>query len=215
MDTLKSLMSTMAGTTTRQVAEQVKKAMDAAASARPVPVGGPPIGRKAGRPFTSWNMAESDRLPLERQRGRVVEEPIAQSAQGKTTSLKSTMADTITRQVAGQVKKAMDAAGSAQPVPVEGPPNWPKGRSFLRLMEHGREVARSDWSDRLPLGRWGDTQWRSPLPDSRREKLQSRQLPPPPTRRSLPLLMTAPPRPQNDRKYYKFHEQSEHTTIEC
>jgi len=39
----------------------------------------------------------------------------------------------------------MDAAGSAQP----------EGRPSLRLIEHGREVARSDRSTRLPLGRQG------------------------------------------------------------
>ncbi|KAJ8441080.1 hypothetical protein Cgig2_020371 [Carnegiea gigantea] len=85
MDTLKSLMFAMADTITYQVAEQVKKAMDATGSAQPVPVGEPPIDRKAGHPFSSWNMAERcDRLPLRRQGGRPAEEPIARSAQGKT-----------------------------------------------------------------------------------------------------------------------------------
>ncbi|KAJ8424650.1 hypothetical protein Cgig2_016919 [Carnegiea gigantea] len=35
------------------------------------------------------------------------------------------------------------------------------------------------------------------------------------TTHSRPPPMTAPPMPQNARKYYKFHEQSGHTTTEC
>ncbi|KAJ8421674.1 hypothetical protein Cgig2_004471 [Carnegiea gigantea] len=54
----------------------------------------------------------------------------------------------------------------------------------------------------------GDAQRRSQLPDPHREKLGHPML-----RRPHP--MTAPPRPQNARKYCEFHEQSGHTTTEC
>ncbi|KAJ8432915.1 hypothetical protein Cgig2_004589 [Carnegiea gigantea] len=94
-------------------------------------------------------------------------------------SLMSTVADTITHQVSEQVKKAMDAVGSAQPVPAEGSPHRPEGRSSLRLIVQGREVA------------WGHPILRRPPP------------------------MTAPPRPQNARKYCESHEQSGHATTEC
>ncbi|KAJ8445652.1 hypothetical protein Cgig2_009053 [Carnegiea gigantea] len=91
-------------------------------------------------------------------------------------SLMSTMADAITRQVSEQVKRAMEVAGSAQPVPEGEPSRRPEGRPSFRLMEHGREVARSDRSDRLPLGWQRGVQRRNLLPDLRRGKLQSGQL---------------------------------------
>ena len=81
------------------------------------------------------------------------------------------MADAIMRQVAEEVKKVMEVARSAQPVPDGEPPHRPEGRSSFRLMEHGREVAQSDRSDRLPRGRQGDAQRRNLLPDPRRKKL--------------------------------------------
>ena len=79
-------------------------------------------------------------------------------------SLMSTMADAITHQVSEQVKRAMEVAGSAQPVPEEELPHQPEGRPSYRLMEHGREAARSNKSDRLPLGRWGGCAAEEPVP---------------------------------------------------
>ena len=67
-------------------------------------------------------------------------------------SLISTMADAITCQVSEQVKKAMEATGSAQPVPEGEPSLRLEGRPSFRLMEYGRQVAQLDRSDRLPLG---------------------------------------------------------------
>ncbi|KAJ8422129.1 hypothetical protein Cgig2_024216 [Carnegiea gigantea] len=105
-------------------------------------------------------------------------------------SLMSNMADTITRQVSEQVKKAMDIAGSAQPVPAGGFLHQPESRPSFHPREHGREVMRSERSAQLPLGRGHPILHRPPL-------------------------MTAPPRPQNARKYCEFHEQSGHTMTEC
>ncbi|KAJ8428700.1 hypothetical protein Cgig2_018480 [Carnegiea gigantea] len=68
-------------------------------------------------------------------------------------SLMSNMADTITRQMSEQVKKAMDTAGSAQPVPAGGFLHRPESRPSSHPREHGREVTRSERSARLPLGR--------------------------------------------------------------
>ncbi|KAJ8420209.1 LOW QUALITY PROTEIN: hypothetical protein Cgig2_025833 [Carnegiea gigantea] len=114
--------------------------------------------------------------------------------------LMSTVADTITRQVSEQVKKAMDAASS------------------FRLMEHGRVVARSDRSDRLPLDQQRGRAAEEPVARSAQGKIAISATASTPyagnpmLRRPPP--MTAPPRPQNARKYCEFHEQSGHTTTE-
>jgi len=68
-------------------------------------------------------------------------------------SLMSTMADTITRQVAEQVKKVMEVTGSAQPIQDGEPSHRPEGRPAFRLMEQGREAVRSERSNRLSRGR--------------------------------------------------------------
>ena len=68
-------------------------------------------------------------------------------------SLMSNMADTITREVSKQVKKAMDTAVSAQPVPARGFPHRPEGRPPFHLIEHGGEVTQSERSARIPIGR--------------------------------------------------------------
>ncbi|KAJ8420172.1 hypothetical protein Cgig2_021472 [Carnegiea gigantea] len=86
-------------------------------------------------------------------------------------SLMSTMADTITRQVSEPVKKAMDAAAG----PCRGAPHLPEGKPSLRLIEHGREVMRSDTSAGLPLGRQGgraaeEPQERTPAPPPSRDE---------------------------------------------
>ncbi|KAJ8420399.1 hypothetical protein Cgig2_013886 [Carnegiea gigantea] len=102
------------------------------------------------------------------------------------------MADTITRQVS-------ERETSLQP----------EGMSSLRPMKSSREVAQSDRSDRLPTGWQGGLAAMEPVGRSREGQLQGHPMlhrPPP---------MTAPPRPQNARKYCEFHEQSGHTTTEC
>ncbi|KAJ8424621.1 hypothetical protein Cgig2_034187 [Carnegiea gigantea] len=86
----KSLMSTIADNITRQVVEQVKKAMEVVGSAQPVP-DGEPSHRSEGR--STFRLMEhgkdavqsetSDRLPRERQGGCAAEEHVTRSAQGK------------------------------------------------------------------------------------------------------------------------------------
>ncbi|KAJ8437035.1 LOW QUALITY PROTEIN: hypothetical protein Cgig2_025882 [Carnegiea gigantea] len=95
-------------------------------------------------------------------------------------SLMSTVADTITRQVAEQVKKAMDMAGSAQSVPG----NPPSAGMQALHSPHGtwqRGSVERSTSPRAAAG----AQRRSPLPDPHMEKLQSQQLPPLPMRHTL------------------------------
>ncbi|KAJ8420014.1 hypothetical protein Cgig2_016914 [Carnegiea gigantea] len=100
----------------------------------------------------------------------------------------STMADAITRQVFEQVKRAVEVAGLAKPLP---PLQYP--------LVHEREPS---------TGRKGCHPF-SPWSVAVRSRGQgtSNVAPIPP--------MTAPPRPQNARKYYEFYEQRGHTTIEC
>ncbi|KAJ8422884.1 hypothetical protein Cgig2_027367 [Carnegiea gigantea] len=61
------------------------------------------------------------------------------------------MADAITRQVSEEPWRWRALPSR----PLKGNPQQPKGGPSFRLMEHGREVAPSDRSDRLPLGRQG------------------------------------------------------------
>ncbi|KAJ8434115.1 hypothetical protein Cgig2_024233 [Carnegiea gigantea] len=71
------------------------------------------------------------------------------------------MADAITRQVSEEVRRAMEVAGTANPIlPLEypfaregEPSHCLEEMLSLRPMEHSREVARSERSDRLPTGR--------------------------------------------------------------
>ncbi|KAJ8437850.1 LOW QUALITY PROTEIN: hypothetical protein Cgig2_000404 [Carnegiea gigantea] len=100
------------------------------------------------------------------------------------------MANAITRQVSEEIKRTMEVAGSAKPVHEEEPCRRAEGMPSLHLVERSCEVAQSDRSDRLFDGR---------------EHPMLRRPPP----------MMAPPRPQNGRKYYEFHEQNEHPTTKC
>ncbi|KAJ8425172.1 LOW QUALITY PROTEIN: hypothetical protein Cgig2_013326 [Carnegiea gigantea] len=112
-----------------------------------------------------------------------------------------TTADAIMRQVFEQVKRAMKVAGSAKPVHEGEPSHRLKGMPSLRPMEH-RAIGF------LPGGKGGVRRWNL-LADIRKGQLRGH-----PTLHRLPP-MTAPPRPQNARKYCEFHEQSGHTTTEC
>ncbi|KAJ8427753.1 hypothetical protein Cgig2_008557 [Carnegiea gigantea] len=154
MDTLKSLMSTMAETILHQVAEQVKKAMDTAGLAQPVAVGGPPIGRKAGRPFASWNMAERRDV----QRRSLLPDPHKEKLQSR----------------------------QLPPLPMRHTLGGPHGlKNMNRLLGRGERTQAGDAPVR------GHPMLHQPPP------------------------ITAPPKPQNARKYCEFHEQSRHTTTEC
>jgi len=88
VNALKSLISTMADAITRQVSEQVKRAMEVAGSTKPVH-GGKPFRRPEGMSSlcpmecgreVAWSY-RSDRLLLRRQ---AAVEPVARSARRKT-----------------------------------------------------------------------------------------------------------------------------------
>ncbi|KAJ8438939.1 hypothetical protein Cgig2_012834 [Carnegiea gigantea] len=109
------------------------------------------------------------------------------------------MMDTITQQVSEQVKMAMETANSAMPLP-----------HFDYIPAHGGEP--SHRPERVPsppllkakAGGVSVEPERSALYEVRGHPMLQR-----------PPLMTAPPKPQNARKYCEFHVQSEHTTTEC
>ncbi|KAJ8431368.1 hypothetical protein Cgig2_002949 [Carnegiea gigantea] len=111
------------------------------------------------------------------------------------------MTDAITRQISGQVYIAIEGANSARPLPHSityqlmdaSPPTGRRGYRLLIIWSGVRSVAIR--LKRLSLYR-----------AARSTRGHG-------THRSPP--MTTPPKPQNVRKYYKFHEQSGHTTIEC
>ncbi|KAJ8442186.1 hypothetical protein Cgig2_005126 [Carnegiea gigantea] len=83
----------------------------------------------------------------------------------------STVANAITWQVSEQVKRAMEAAGSAKPPPPleyplahEGEPSHrPEGIPSLRLRERGRETSRSDRRGRVPTRRQGGRAAMAPI----------------------------------------------------
>ncbi|KAJ8424179.1 hypothetical protein Cgig2_015913 [Carnegiea gigantea] len=148
-------------------------------------------------------------------------------------SLMSTMADAITHQVSEQVKRAMEAASSARPpltfeysLVYEGEPSHRSGGiSSPRPTERGPEVSRSDRSGRLPTGQLRQCAAMEPTGCPAQGTTTGSATALPPTQhtsevRGHPMLrrpspMTAPPRPQNARKYCEFHEQSGHATTKC
>ncbi|KAJ8421184.1 LOW QUALITY PROTEIN: hypothetical protein Cgig2_011312 [Carnegiea gigantea] len=145
-------------------------------------------------------------------------------------SLMSTMADAITRQVSEQVRRAMEAASLARPHPPfdyplvheREPSHRPERMLSPRYAEHGRELSRSDWSGRPNTGQLGRRATMGPtgrLTQGETIRSIAACTPYATHSRGHPMLrrppfMTAPPKPQNARKYYGFHEQSGHTTIE-
>ncbi|KAJ8424900.1 hypothetical protein Cgig2_007625 [Carnegiea gigantea] len=105
VDTLKSLMSTMADAITRQVSEQVKRAMEAASSARPPPAleyqlvhKGEPSHRLEGIPSPhpterGREVSQSDQsgwLPTGQLRRRAAMEPTGCLERGITTGSATT-----------------------------------------------------------------------------------------------------------------------------
>ncbi|KAJ8433874.1 hypothetical protein Cgig2_021257 [Carnegiea gigantea] len=95
------------------------------------------------------------------------------------------MTDTIARQVSEQVKRAMEEANLARPLPY-----------FDYIPTHEGEP--SHRLERVPF----------PCYTEREREVRGHPM----LRRPLP--MTAPPKPQHPRKYCEFHEQSGHTTTE-
>ncbi|KAJ8432896.1 hypothetical protein Cgig2_014483 [Carnegiea gigantea] len=96
------------------------------------------------------------------------------------------MMDTITRPVSEHVKRAMEAANLARPLP-----------HFDYIPINGRKS--SHRQERVPSPCY--TEWEQEV----RGHPMLRRPPP----------MTARPKPQNARRYCKFYEQSGYTTTEC
>ncbi|KAJ8421602.1 hypothetical protein Cgig2_025731 [Carnegiea gigantea] len=135
-------------------------------------------------------------------------------------SLMSTLTDAITCQVFEQVRRAMEAANPARPLPHFDHPPVHEGEPSHRLeripspryTERGREVSRSDQSGRPYTEQLGRREAMDSLAAPHRGQL--------PKVRGHPMLrrpppMIAPPKPQNARNYCKLHKQSGHTTTEC
>ncbi|KAJ8426092.1 LOW QUALITY PROTEIN: hypothetical protein Cgig2_006573 [Carnegiea gigantea] len=142
----------------------------------------------------------------------------------------SSMTDAISHQVTEQANRAMKEANSARPLPhldyiptLRGEPSHrPKAgvRSIpVRPKQLALYGAAGSKCNPVAAPRRGQRPNRrllphpmQPIPGGTPGLKSKNRLP---SLRERPPPMTAPPKPQNARKYCEFHEQSGHTTIEC
>ncbi|KAJ8445626.1 hypothetical protein Cgig2_018567 [Carnegiea gigantea] len=128
------------------------------------------------------------------------------------------MTDAITRQVSKQVKRAMEAANSARPLP-----------HFDYIPTPGAEP--SHRSERIPSPRCTDPPYKEQLGRRTPARPSGRPLQGATARSTIASTpyathsrrtawleeqkQTSRPRWENAKKYYEFHEQSGHTTTGC